>query len=785
MKRMKKKVVAMVTLAMFVMTLLPMAAFAAVPNSDINTAKSEIKLADNQPEVVDVNEAIGFDVIVRGNDGVQADPDNTLVVWAEKEGTERAVVSNVTFKGGKVGYLENGTAVYTNTDGNIFESVAFPTGGEYTLHAGVLNEQIDLSKVTPKNISKSDITEFDNAVKVTVTDKTQDKINFENVTGNVDHDNNIATVSKSTLEADGFKFNGVATYTITGTIFNDADPAVPMENVKVTLSSNKDALVLEDDVVTTDGAGKFDIEFSMTEETNASITVETSELKYTIKINAADSAAEYITTVKEDGYVISSKDKDYYQEKPDFSDAVQFEITDENGNVLEGQSVLANDNGSYDVGEEPAAVATAPDHAKNIKIDKPTGATVTANDLVLAWDPDVDAYTVKVVSDKKKGTNFLKEGEYTVTVALLSGENATATFNVAKFGDVEDIVLDTYAKKADAAKGDVDRFKVEDEIALGDKLKVEAKFVDENGIKVDANKVNIGVEGQAVKGEIKEDTSWYALKDDRLENAPLIGSVIKIVAVSEDEKTIVEKELTVVDAYNTYKLAFDKTEGDINFDNTVNVSVVDADDNVAKKVNGTVTAYVAKQSNENAKVTVDTTGVQAKKGKFEIKVYSNEVTTADIVVAVKADNGAIYAGTLSYTFGEEDIPAGTSVVMTLGSTEMIINNEVVDMKDAAPFAQNNRTYVPFRALGEALGAQVEYDKDAKTVTYELGSTKIVMTLDSKTYTVNGAKKTMDVAPFAKDNRTYVPVRFVGEGLGFTVTGLTNANGQYVAVAFTK
>ena len=60
-----------------------------------------------------------------------------------------------------------------------------------------------------------------------------------------------------------------------------------------------------------------------------------------------------------------------------------------------------------------------------------------------------------------------------------------------------------------------------------------------------------------------------------------------------------------------------------------------------------------------------------------------------------------------------------------------------------------------------------------------------MTLDSKTYTVNGAEKTMDVAPFAKDNRTYVPVRFVGEGLGFKVTGLQDGNGKYVAVAFTK
>ena len=218
------------------------------------------------------------------------------------------------------------------------------------------------------------------------------------------------------------------------------------------------------------------------------------------------------------------------------------------------------------------------------------------------------------------------------------------------------------------------------------------------------------------------------------------------------------------------------------------LQVIDKDGNVVKDVNvkaKNIFAYVANQSNKDANVEVDVTkGI--KDGKDgQITIYSDKETKVDVVVAVK--NGqSIYANTLKYTIGAEaEVGGDTTVVMTLGSTNMIVNNNVVDMKDAAPFAQNNRTYVPFRALGEALGATVDYDQTAKTVTYKLGSSEIVMTLDSKDYTVNGVKKTMDVAPFAKDNRTYVPVRFVGEALGFTVTGLQNANGQYVGVAFTK
>jgi len=41
----------------------------------------------------------------------------------------------------------------------------------------------------------------------------------------------------------------------------------------------------------------------------------------------------------------------------------------------------------------------------------------------------------------------------------------------------------------------------------------------------------------------------------------------------------------------------------------------------------------------------------------------------------------------------------------------------------------------------------------------------VFTIGSTTYTVNGAEKTMDVAPYIKGDRTYIPVRFVAQAAG--------------------
>ncbi|MBR5429747.1 MAG: copper amine oxidase N-terminal domain-containing protein [Firmicutes bacterium] len=59
-----------------------------------------------------------------------------------------------------------------------------------------------------------------------------------------------------------------------------------------------------------------------------------------------------------------------------------------------------------------------------------------------------------------------------------------------------------------------------------------------------------------------------------------------------------------------------------------------------------------------------------------------------------------------------------------------------------------------------------------------GGTKIVLTINSSTYTVNGQEKTMDTAAVINsDWRTLVPIRFVAEALGCTVDYTTKAGGS--------
>ena len=772
---MKKKVVALLTLAMFVMTLLPVAAFAA------NLAVPEyswIAFEDDQTNpTVDIDETLIAEAHMYAQDNENAPGTmEESVVWVTKKGEKTPIINatidlvkNDSFTGDWDGLMdESGVyAVDKITDGDKI-GIKVATAGEYTLHVGQLQWDIAEGKYLPKELDDQKGYDF------VVAAVDADSMTFVDEKGKalVVNDDDVATLTKAQLEATSFEYNGVDTYKVTGTLLDENKK--PMKRQEITLSSNKDNLVLEDETVTTNRKGEFDIEFSLNDEVNATVTITYGDLEYTLKVDAAENDLDSITTTKEGGYVLAGKDNNYDQASKFFSTAVQFEITDKNGAVVEGNLPAT----------EIAGDAKDTNHNKYIKVTKPSNSTLKPKALELAWDDEEEVYTLEYVGTNPK--KDLVEGEYTVTVALLNGDSAKATFNVAKFGDVKDLAIKTYRGNTDIGGA----VATDDEIALGDILGVFVKYVDENGIEINAinEDLKVGAEGKAINKKVPpydaQCAAAYVLKADSTVNESLIGTTIKVTAFDSKEKKLATKELTVVDAYKTYSLSFDKNEGKVNTDNNVKVSVVDKNDKVADEVNGVVYAYVDSQSNKDAKVTV-ATDKNAAKGKFNITVYANQPTTADIVVGVRTSDAKIYAGTLTYTFGEESIPAGTSVVMTLGSTEMIVNNQLVDMKDAAPFAQDNRTFVPFRALGEALGAKVDYDQDAKTVTYKLGSSEIVMTLDSKDYTVNGVKKTMDVAPFAKDNRTYVPVRFVGEGLGFTVTGLTNANGQYVAVAFTK
>lgn len=101
-----------------------------------------------------------------------------------------------------------------------------------------------------------------------------------------------------------------------------------------------------------------------------------------------------------------------------------------------------------------------------------------------------------------------------------------------------------------------------------------------------------------------------------------------------------------------------------------------------------------------------------------------------------------------------------------------LNGQALSFTDAVPQVKDERTFLPFRAVFEAMGAEVSYDAATNQVSATRGGTTVTMTLGSTeaTITADGVSTTltMDVAPYAADNRTFVPVRFAAQAFGCAV-----------------
>lgn len=104
--------------------------------------------------------------------------------------------------------------------------------------------------------------------------------------------------------------------------------------------------------------------------------------------------------------------------------------------------------------------------------------------------------------------------------------------------------------------------------------------------------------------------------------------------------------------------------------------------------------------------------------------------------------------------------------ITVNEKEIPLNNNV-----GMPFVEYDRTFVPIRVVSENLGYKVDWNQDKKLVTIN-GNKKVELVVGETSAKVQGKKVAIDstgkVASVLKNNRTYVPLRFVSEQMGAKV-----------------
>ena len=769
-----KKLFAILTLVCFMFTLMPVAAFAAEAVVD-QSAFVRIDTAD----VVNANEA---DVAKKATfyfNGKAAtgavDPTATLdfYVWAvDTNGNVSSALTGIagdaTVKTSK--QYPGAFKIEGAVTGDKF-TLDFARKGTYTIYAGVVsgNSNANLAnaqllggsaanfdtvtvigKATePEEMYRAHVSDYSN--KLTYV-PTEGALMLNGIAGVATDGetmgtvyvtpNNVSEVVTVKLTQSGNAISDIVkAWQTTQTVISDSYLAADLAGMPVNVSTDSANIQLDKEQYKANVLGEIDLKLSASREGNYTIYLEANGVEFALAVNAGNTSAAYIETTEEPDALVA-----LWENTVD----VEFTITDINGNMVKNANA-ANNGADQIFDQNPKYLFFT---------EKPAASSLTNSNLSLKSNND-GTYNLVI------GT-LDAEGVYAVKVILDNGAFATAKWEVKKFQTPVELKIDAPAT-----------------VELGTLISPELYYVDVNGVEKAAKDAKLAATGYAIYSFVGNDVQ---VKDDE----KYAGSVVTLTAASERYDLVATKAITV--AAEAVAIEFAKDALAVNVNNKVVWNVVDAEGNevtLNDKYTLESVKYVVLDKPADAKVSVyDLTGTNFD-GEGKMALTSNKVgnVTVQVIAQVQVKETAVangvaqtkyYTGTQIFAVGTEGV--GDVVVMSIGSNEIVKNDKVATMI-AAPIVQNDRTFVPFRALAEAFGAEVAWDEATQAVTAELNGVTVVMTIGSVEYTINGEAATMDVAPFLGNDSTMVPVRFVAQAFGIKVIPTYDANGATADILF--
>ena len=87
------------------------------------------------------------------------------------------------------------------------------------------------------------------------------------------------------------------------------------------------------------------------------------------------------------------------------------------------------------------------------------------------------------------------------------------------------------------------------------------------------------------------------------------------------------------------------------------------------------------------------------------------------------------------------------------------------LQDGDVIVRESRTFVPLRFISETLGYKVEYFDKTKDIKISNDTDVVELKVNSKDFAKNGEASEMDVKTFLSNNYTFVPLRFISEAFG--------------------
>lgn len=110
----------------------------------------------------------------------------------------------------------------------------------------------------------------------------------------------------------------------------------------------------------------------------------------------------------------------------------------------------------------------------------------------------------------------------------------------------------------------------------------------------------------------------------------------------------------------------------------------------------------------------------------------------------------------------------TKAVISIGSKMIDKVNDDLHTKrlmDAPAYVKDGRVMLPLRFVAEALGLQVSWIKDNRTVVIQDMLFRVEIPVDTKNITVNGVTTTSDVKPEIVNGRVMLPIANIARALG--------------------
>lgn len=263
-------------------------------------------------------------------------------------------------------------------------------------------------------------------------------------------------------------------------------------------------------------------------------------------------------------------------------------------------------------------------------------------------------------------------------------------------------------------------------------------------------------------------TSRYVSEGRRLNNFSLTANS----KILETYKEIVKQDYFLSTVVNGEFVSSSKSgKGTINLNNaTVRTA---GNLNLATYVK-TYDPYVSKVVYElNGKTVGQSTAFP-----YDLSVATSSLQASNKLKVTVYDSKNKVATTKTVNFKK----AGAVGNLQPGQLQLFMNDKAAFTADGiselsvAPYSTGGRTLVPIRFISENLNSKVDYNASTKRITIKKGTSSIMLTIGSKSGSINGKNVSLEAAPIVKNGTTFVPLRVVADGLNAKVNYDTKTQG---------